>query len=279
MRFFELRVAFASLLAIPFAFAAVACVEASGTFSADGYRNAEFPYGVRYAQPTAKDFLGPDWRIDNYYLQDDGTIGSPKTTSEYVGTEAVDLRGDGRLTRWRANYFDLKLDNRKTSGVIWVQHIQLGRNDADRNLRNLFDDYAEALSGSGFFAAVRNGQIRAKTYAAKIVEGKDTTLGGHPAYDVRLELANLDQVRLDPSARTALIRVVLIKTDYVYHWTSATTTEVPMDSHVLLRVGYSARPSDFDAGLPDFERFLTLLQFDALKADAGPPPEPTTNGF
>ena len=33
----------------------------------------------------------------------------------------------------------------------------------------------------------------------------------------------------------------------------------------LVRVGYYASPGDFDAGLPDFERFLQLLEFKSGK--------------
>jgi hypothetical protein len=244
-----------------------------GAFSADGFHSAQFPYAVHYTSPATKEFLGPDWRIDNYYIADDGSIGDPKTTDAYRGREAVDLLGDGKLTKWTTNYFDLKLDNRKTSGVIWVQTVQLGRKDAERNLRNLVEDYAEALSGSGFFAVVNDGRvIKAKTYAAKIVDGKDRTLGGLPAYDAHLELANLDQVRLDPSARAAIIRVVLVKTDYVSKWGEdampLNPDHVAPESRVLIRIGYRASPSDFEAGLPDFERFLTLLQFDPAKRES-----------
>ena len=254
----------AALLALSFA----ACLPAggTGTFGMDGFHHAEFPISVHYTNPTAKEFLGPDWRIDNYYIDGYGLIGAPKSTSEYAGREAVDFHGDGRLTRLPVYFFDLKLDNRKTSAVIWLQSVRLGKNDTDRNLRNMVEDYAEALSGSGFYAALHDGLVvKAKTYAAKIVDGKERTLGGFPAYDARLEVANLDQIRLDPSARSLIVRVVLVRTDYVHNWGSM--DEGPLESRALVRVGYRASPSDFEAGLPDFERFLTLLEFGPAKAD------------
>jgi hypothetical protein len=277
MLFFKPSTLLAFLVAVPL----IACAAVAGSFGADGFHSAQFPYVVHYAIPATKEFLGPDWRIDNYYVADDGSIGDPKATGAYQGREAVDLKGDGKLTRWTTYYFDLKLDNRKSSGVIWVQTLQLGRNDADRNLRNLVEDYAEALSGSGFFAVVNSGiVIKAKAYAAKIVDGKDTTLGGLPAYDARLELANLDQVRLDPSSRSALIRIVLVKTNYTLPFGGG-PNDPPVESRTLVRAGYSASPADFEAGLPDFERFLKLLEFGAPKVvvPPAPPPAPTTNGF
>ncbi len=184
---------FASLAAL------AGCATTGGSFEPDGFHQGQFPLAVHYAAPETKDFLGPDWRIDNFYLFDDGTIGSRKTTKAYAGRQVIDLRGDGRLTKLDAFYFDLKLDNRKTSAVIWLQTLPLGRNETDRNLKNLVEDYADDLSGTGFFAAVNDGRaLKSKTYAARIVSGADTTLGKLPAYDARLELANLDQIRLDP---------------------------------------------------------------------------------
>jgi hypothetical protein len=252
---------FASLAAL------AGCATTGGSFEPDGFHQGQFPLAVHYTAPETKDFLGPDWRIDNFYLFDDGTIGSRKTTKAYAGRQVIDLRGDGRLTKLDAFYFDLKLDNRKTSAVIWLQTLPLGRNETDRNLKNLVEDYADDLSGTGFFAAVNDGRaLKSKTYAARIVSGADTTLGKLPAYDARLELANLDQIRLDPSARTALIRVVLVKTDYK-RWIGDEDSH--LEARMLVRVGYSASPSDFDASLPDFERFLKLIELG--------PPAPRPN--
>jgi hypothetical protein len=201
----------------------------------------------------------PELHVDDY-----GFIGSAKSSSAYVGREAVDFKGDGHWTRLPVYFFDLKLDNRKSSAVIWMQSVRLGRDDAERNLRNLMEDYAEALSGSGFYATVHDGLvIKSKSYAAKIVAGTDTTLGGLPSYDAKLEVANLDQIRLDPNARAALLRVVLVRTPYIHNWADPQTP--PLEAHTLIRVGYRANPSDFEANMADFERFLTLLEFGPAK--------------
>jgi hypothetical protein len=231
----------------------------AGSFGPDGFHHADFPIAVRFTKPDEKEFLGPDWRIDNFYVDDFGFIGSPKSSSQYVGREAVDF-GDGRVTRLPVYFFDLKLDHRKSSAVIWMQSIRLGRNDAERNLRTLVEDYAEALSGSGFYATVHDGLvIKSKSYAAKIVDGKDTTLGGLPAYDAKLEVANLDQIRLDPNARATIVRVVLVRTNYVRNW--GEPQQGMLEARTVVRLGYRANPSDFDATMPDFEKFLSLVEF------------------
>jgi hypothetical protein len=262
MRFFAAprpatRTLFALFLAAPLL---PGCLAGGGSFGPDGFHHADFPIAVHFTKPEAKEFLGPDWRIDNFYVDDFGFIGSPKSSSEYVGREAVDFRGDGHVTRLPVYFFDLKLDHRKSSAVIWMQSVRLGRNDTERNLRTLVEDYAEALSGSGFYATVHDGLVvKAKSYAAKIVAGTDTTLGGLPAYDAKLEVANLDQIRLDPNARATIVRVVLVRTNYVRNWGGP--QEGPLDARTLVRLGYRANPSDFDANMPDFEKFLTLVEF------------------
>jgi hypothetical protein len=264
MRFFILFRALAAVGALLLTAPLMGCAGATGSFTPEGFHHAEFPVTVRYANPAAKEFLGPDWRVDNFTTEYDGTV-EPKKTREYRGEESVDRRGDGNFVDSQTYYFDLKLDNRKTSAVIWMQSIHLGPNEADQNLKNLVEEYADALSGSGFYAALRWGHglgVKAKTYAAKIVDGKETTLGGVNAYDAKLELANVDQIRIDPNARAAIIRVVLVGTQYMHPW-----DDYGGKARTILRVGYRASPSDFDAGLPDFERFLKLI-------DLGAPPVP-----
>jgi hypothetical protein len=248
---------------VALAFPILGCATGGGTFAADGFHHSQYPYVVRYSDPRAREVLDENWRVDNFVINYDGSIGAPKTADGYEGPEEIDFTGSGVPTKVTVPYFDLKLDNRKTSAVIWLQTIPLSKDHAERNLKNLVEDYANAISGSGFYAAVEDqGKVvREKTFAAKIVDGKETTLGSLEAYDAKIELANVDQLRLDPAARTAIIRVVLVRTNYMH-----TFLEDGPAVPTFVRVGYRASPGDFDAGLPDFERFLKLLQF-------GPPPK------
>jgi hypothetical protein len=257
----------ASLLPAALALSVLGCATGTGTFAADGFHNSEYPYVVRYSNPQARELLDGSWRVDNFVVNADGSIGGAKTAEGYRGPEEIDLKGSGTPNKITVFYFDLKLDNKKTSAVIWLQTVPLARDRAERNLKNLVEDYANTISGSGFYAAVEDEgkMIRAKTFAAKIVDGKETTLGGLEAYDAKIELANVDQLRLDPAARTALVRVVLVRTNYTHRFSSAGVEYAPTPT--LVRVGYRASPGDFDAGLPDFERFLKLIEF-------GPPPKP-----
>ena len=96
--------------------------------------------------------------------------------------------------------------------------------------------------------------LRTRELATKLVAGKDTTIGGFAAYDATIEIANTDQLKLDPERRQGKLRVILVRTPYLYLFGSKTMLPT------LLVLGYYNRPADFDASLPDFERFLTLVR-------------------
>ncbi|HEY2509910.1 MAG TPA: hypothetical protein VGI39_03615 [Polyangiaceae bacterium] len=237
------------------------CTPKLGTFNVDGFHDHLLPYAVHYSDARAKQFLSENWKVDNFVVNDDGTLEDPKTTTDYRGPQKIDLAGDGTFEKIRVYYFDLKLDNKKTNAVIWIQTVPLGRDRAERNLKNLAEDYAEALSGSGFYATVtdlqrREVRGRGKTFAARLVDGKDTKLGGFDAYDARVDFANVDQLQIDPNARRSMIRVVLVRPPYLIGW-----GEDHKPTPALLRIGFEASPGDFEAGMPDFERFLSLLEF------------------
>jgi hypothetical protein len=256
------------VLALPLA---AGCATGNGSFKADGFHHNDYPYVVHYGTPAAREFLGPDWRIDNYIVSSDGSPGQAKTAAGYRGIQELDLDGDGKPDNTEVYYFDLKLANRKTSAVIWIQAIPLGQEESERNLRVLMDHYVEAIAGTGLYALKYQEhdtdrdalkQVRARTYAAKVVDSKETKVKNLEAFEATIELANLDQLRFDPSHRASVARVILVRTDYFKDWV---IDAKDMRTRAVLRVGYEADPQDFQAGMPDFERFLSLLEFGPPK--------------
>src|SRR5581483_11735917 len=115
----------------------VGCTPTMGTFTVDGFHDRLLPYAVHYSDARAKQFLSENWKVDNFIVNEDGTLGDPKTTADYRGPQKIDLAGDGSYAKVKVYYFDLKLDNKKTNAVIWVQSVPLGRDRAERNLKNL----------------------------------------------------------------------------------------------------------------------------------------------
>ncbi len=84
-------------------------------------------------------------------------------------------------------------------------------------------------------------------------------VSGYEAQFARVDLSNLEQLKLDPKHRTAVFEIALVRTDYV--WSAHQKAAFP----VYLLIGYRNHPDYFDAGLDDFHE---LLQ----RVDLIPPP-------
>jgi hypothetical protein len=241
----------------------VGCATGNGSFREDGFHHADYPYIIRYSSPATREFVSSEWRIDNYVLGDDGRPKSAKNVAPYYGTQSVDLDGDGKPEKDDVYFFDLKLDDKKTSATIWVQTIPLGPNEAERDLRVLMDEYVEGVSGTGFYAVGPiwpddKREVRLKSYAAKVTESAPAKVSGLEAFQATIELANLDQMKLDPQSRSSIARVLLVRTGYMKAWDMPSKV---VKVHTCMRIGYEARPQDFQAGIPDFEKFLELFDF------------------
>jgi hypothetical protein len=222
---------------------------------------------IRYADPARKEILSEDWRVDNFELSSDGSPKRPKNGPKYKGTRDVDDgEGSGDLLHEDFYVFDLELVHRSSGGVIWARTIPLPPALTDTNLRVLMDDYAAALSGTGFFAsdvvsAGGNAVAKAQEFATKVVQAKQTSVAGHDAYDATIELANVDQIKLDPNRREAIGRIVLVRTDYFNESLARRhlNDEHKVRRRIVMMLGYSNNPTDFPAQLPDFERFISQI--------------------
>src|SRR6185312_10787770 len=122
-------------LLVPFVSALhlLGCATGNGAFRDDGFHHDDFPYTVRYADAKARELL-PNWRIDNYVVDDKGSPGQAKTTADYQGVQSIDLDGDGDPEKPTVYYYDLRLTNRRNSGVIWLQTVPLSPDRAERDL-------------------------------------------------------------------------------------------------------------------------------------------------
>jgi len=228
-------------------------------FGLNGLQYPKQPIVVRYATPGSQIFVSPDWRVDNFLLSDTGEIRAEKENDEYTFSRKADYDGDGREEVYVAPTYILKLLHRKNAGVLWSQMVPLDLNEKERNLDVLVNDYVESLSGAGFYAvSVPSGkvEVHARQYATKIVDKKPRKVGRFEGLEATIELANLDQLKLDPASRSAKIRVVFLRTDYVTRLYQTTTVDVPL----LLVLGLHAQPAYFDATAPDFDSFVGAFE-------------------
>lgn len=173
----------------------------------------------------------------------------------------MDTDGDGEPETYDAPRYDLKLVHSKTNGVIWVREIPLDANHAEKALDVLVGNYAESMSGSGFYAEdLANDRIAtAKTFATRILDQKPMVVSGREAVDATIELANVEQLKLASDSRQGKVRVIFVKAGCKRDLGLRTTSAiVPL----LTMIGYYNDPAHFDALIPEFDAFVKSMTFD-----------------
>jgi hypothetical protein len=100
-----------------------------------------------------------------------------------------------------------------------------------------------------------------KRFAAELRGRESGTVAGKPAFAAEFAVANIDQVRVAKDARQSLVKVVIVRPEFVYtprrYWASQDSKgpEFP----VLLVLGVASAPEDFSRALPEFDALLARL--------------------
>ena len=133
----------------------------------------------------------------------------------------------------------------------------------EKKLSVLMDRYVEHIAGAGYEIVSLNAQshlLVEKRYAAAIVAKGTTKLAGREAYVAVLEVANIDQIKIDPNARRERVEVVLLHTDFTYEKRSLNESAKPASFPVVMFAGYANMPDEFEAGLGEFHDFLGRIE-------------------
>jgi hypothetical protein len=254
--------------------------QSSGMFDATAFHSRTYPYTIRYADPEEHALLSSDWVVENYYADASGKPTTSKRGRAYRKSRDIEL-ADGHTVSRDFDVYDVMLVHRASDAVIWLRSIPLSPRQPGINLRVLAAEYADGMSGSGFYATdLGPARVESQTYASRVLTGQPVMVAGLEAYEATLEVANVDQLKLDPTSRAAMIRVVFVRTPF--------KTEASMNSDglpVLWMIGYANNPVDFEAQAPDFTRFLGLVDangshgFTVLPPvpQAAPPPAPSAS--
>ena len=83
-------------------------------------------------------------------------------------------------------------------------------------------------------------------------------------------MANVNQLKLDPAGRAAMIRVVFVRTPFTTDLRGDDSQKLP----VMWMIGYANNPTDFEAQSPDFVRFLGLIDQNGSHGFTVLPPVP-----
>lgn len=254
-------------------FALLACAPAAQSFRIATLQNGTFHH-VTYdysvvVQPTGR-LMSEDWRLDNYAPSPTSTgLGRPKVTDPYVSTMGLDDDGDGDYeVQVRIPTYDLLFKHRRDDGVIFLSTFPVSQHAGDRELSIMLRDFVESAALSGQITH-KHGDRTVRTsspMASRILASRPVMVRGFPAHEVIFEVANVQQLELTPSARWERGHVVVVRAEMVFnreqsqrslrvpgaHRRIESTTFYP----VLMVIGYSNHPDEFDSHYDDFQEFL-----------------------
>ena len=296
------RPLFALVIPLGVAVSTAGCMTATGAWSEQGFAETTFGWRASYAPGTTA-LLGPDWRLDNWVVDDYGAL-VPKRRGAYVASDEDEEATEGpgsRSERHRIFVYDLKYLNVRNNGVIWAQTRRMHRRDTDRDLDVLLANYVDSLAGTGLYeqGTVFGGQtIKIRSFTAFVTDRQPVKLGPYPAISAVIELAETEKLRLDPNARMSKIAVAITKFQYLEkvevpgamgaeerpatfeNPQAPRPTTVIVDGQVYYKrpavmiVGYYNDVDHFAASLPDFTTLRDRIQWSNPVPPEPPPPPP-----
>lgn len=233
---------------------------AGSTATRHRFRNHDHGYRVAYAQGTHR-FISDEWRVESHETNGD-EIGRKKDADDYVYRLQFDIDGDGRdEDLGYAYYYDLRLDHRRNNGRIWLRTFPVPDSARDRDLSVLVQNFVENIAANGYFTAdVREREhvtVEERRYATQVLDTQRVSVSQHEAAAVMFDVANVNQLQMSASARSARAMVVMARTPYHYVIRNGAGGR---SWPILMLIGYANAPADFDAGLPDFQRFVQAIE-------------------
>jgi hypothetical protein len=243
-----------------------------GAVSPDGYVSGRYALGVRkgHDAPAAAGLMPEGWKLDNFNGDE------PKGGTAYQTTIRIDANGDGDFElEEQAPAFELRFEHLHHAGVVWLRTVPVSTDLAEKDLRVLTEGYVEALAG-GQYESTDLGQGTATTvekrFASSLLSAEPCHLARQECEAATIDLANVDQLKLDPKYRSNKLMVVITRTPFVY-----TPRMRRRHYPVYLVAGYSNQPGQFDAGLPDFMGFLQHIDITGNRGFEATP-QPTSPG-
>ena len=254
------------------ALSATACVHTAGNFEGNRFQSTHYPYTIHYAKKTGSNALaGEGWRVDNYMKSTaPGGGWVLKKGGEYWVERGYDDNDDGEVDRREKEpFYDLRLEHRERDASIWVRMVPISRSDQRKDLRVFAERYVESAAGSGMVAVHFGSEATigvSKRYASRVLSLNECQVGDKPAQLLDFEVANVDQLQLSESSRWSRGRLAIVRTGYLtpkrYAGQSSDTGRYP----VLMLVGLSAAPGDFDELSKDFDDVLARIALGNAEA-------------
>ncbi|MBI5490798.1 MAG: hypothetical protein HY905_25925 [Deltaproteobacteria bacterium] len=230
-------------------------------FEEDGYYSEAGPFRIAYVDATTRAVMGPGWMLDNWMPFPNGSPRTQIKSAEWMTELLVDAAEDGRYDfTAEIPKFDLHWTERHTGALIWIRSLPLSRRLADRDLSVIGHDWVEEIAGGEWWAACLGGCAvgEERHWATTLVSEELTFVSGVGAFDVTFDIANVDQLQLDPDARTARARLVLVRPGYRMPLRGG---EHRYEAPTLVALGYAQTPDRFDEHAAEFEDLLRRIDF------------------
>jgi hypothetical protein len=251
---------------------------ARGGFAAKGYTSG---YGYDVAYRAGTQFLLPTpWNIDNYRLDTGKWV--RKDVAPYVTKYTFDDDDDGKIDKTLNTFtYALRYEHSVHSGVIWLRNLPTSGKLRSKDLRILMQGYINEITAATYetvrFAESTMPVVVEHRQAAVIVEEGPANVAGRPAYAATIDVADVDQIKLAPGARTRRVQLVLMrapqdeKVEYEVDDINDKIKKKNNESEppkkvinypVIVLAGYSNMPMDFPAALSEFHDLLRRLTID-----------------
>lgn len=247
----------------------VGCMPGGSTASGSALVHPNFPYAVSYDDPQAKSVLGADWKLETYRRKDRRAPTDPielERKKDFEATYEFDFNDDDLVdARVKLPIPDLQLVNKRTDARLEVVTLLLDSKLADKELRLLLKEIVDRGSGARalFVGFGRSAASIQKRFATRLIDSQEASLGGQKGVVATLEHADLDQLELNPNARSRRTRLFMMRApfDYFAREGNAGTPNLAKfhKYRVLMLVEYSNTPEDFDAQYPEFLRLMSKL--------------------
>lgn len=163
--------------------------------------------------------------------------------------------------------YDIQLDHPQTGGAIWLRTFPVSPRYQNRDLVVMLREYASELSGARYQVERLDGlhglhgvvRVSERRIAVRVIAINRAMIAGSQAAAATIELADVDQLRMDANHRLARARIVMADVGYQErHVLRSRNLEATFP--VVATLGYVNSPENYNALLGDFQAFVARVR-------------------
>jgi hypothetical protein len=183
------------------------CSTLQGEHRPTAFVSVQRSYSVEYVDRGKRQLLPSPWVLSNFEY--DGALPTKERTKGRFESEFQWEMKSGAIVRATTTTYEL-LFRHTSNAEIWVRLLPIPQAMRGRQVRYAAEEFVNSFSGS-VVSDWLDGSGIARRVATQIIESKAIKVDGHPARQVTFDIANLDQLQLDPNAPRTRARIVLVK--------------------------------------------------------------------